>query len=162
MSLLLAVNTGLNVLFSGSLRLFFFFFLVWLNLCITFQDLWTTASVTHALPTLTLKSGSGRPRSWCACWSAAQTLSPGDDGTKSGREFTLGRLTAAAQQQADQSAGRPPAATHLHCHSEVVPVFNFRDLQLQPHGHLQHKRTSKIDLIWGRKTEINWQKIYSI
>lgn len=62
---------------------------------------------------------------------------------------------AAAGRSVSRSASRPPAATHLHCHSEVVPVFNFRDLQLQPHGHLQHKRTSKIDLIWGRKTEIN-------
>lgn len=145
MSLLLAVNTVLNVLLSGSLRLLIFFFF-WYG--------WTWAQHFRTFgPPLRLHARS-RPLLWNL---GLEGLDPGarvgqqlkhflleTDGTKSGREFTLERLTA---------AGRPPAATHLHCHSEVVPVFNFWHLQLQPHGHLQHKHTSKTDLIWGRKTE---------
>lgn len=46
--------------------------LVWLH--------WNKIKIHHKLAAqmwaLTLKSGFGTPRSWCACWSAAQTLSP--------------------------------------------------------------------------------------
>lgn len=79
---------------------------------------------------LTLKSESGKPRSWCACSSAAQTLSPvGQD-----ESFTF-------------QTRHPPVErwmiTNLHGHSEVVPIFNLGDVELHPHRHLPGKHLCK-------------------
>lgn len=62
--------------------------------------------------------------------------------------------SSSTHERADPS----PAATDLHSHSKVVPVFNLWHLQLNPHGHLRHKRTCESVLYRSKKKIWKWVK----
>lgn len=83
---------------------------------------------------LTLKSESGILRSWCVCWSAAQTLSPG------GHE---GRFKMQLDKFHPKDRLHMRLFTNLDSHSEIVPILNFRNLELHPHWHLPGKEKEK-------------------
>lgn len=39
------------------------------------------------------------------------------------------------------------AGTHLNGHPKVVTIFNFRDLELHPHGHLPRQKEEKPEIV---------------
>lgn len=98
------------------------------------RSVFLCCTLAASVQALTLKSESGILQSWCVCWSAAQTLSPG------GHE---GRFKMQLDKLHPKDRLHTPLFTNLDSHSEIVTILNFRNLELHPHWHLPGKKQKK-------------------